>query len=239
MSLPTLSTKTIDIKLPVCGKKIKFRPFTVKEQKNLLLAVDQSETLKNKELENFLISEFKNIISSCLIDSPIEINDMYISDFLYLMLQLRSASVGDILELTYTCPCNTKVDFTVDLEKVELKNKKKSYETNIHIDEDIYVTMDFLTVKDVSEITESDPADILINTIVKSIKKIYDKDTVYISKDFSHEDLLNFVEQIPVEKIKEIESFFESTPYLVYQTEIDCPGKKVKLEVMNLSDFFY
>lgn len=239
MNLPTLAVKTVDIKLPVSGKKVKIRPFTVKEQKNLLLAVEQANSLKEKELESFLISEFKNIINHCLVDSSLNIDDLFISDFMYLMLQLRSISVGESIELTYTCPCETRVNFNIELDKLKVKNKKRNYEKTIKLTEDISMVLDFLTVDDILKISELNDDDILLNTICRSIKKISDTDTVYETNNFTHEEIISFVEQIPIDKTKEIEEYFNQTPYLVYETKISCPEEDIKLEVVNLSDFFY
>lgn len=236
--LPTLAQKTVSIKLPVSEKKVKIRPFTVKEQKNLLLAVDQSETLEGKELENFLIGEFKSILKACILESPIEMEDLTVADFTYLMLQLRSISVGESANLRYTCPCKTKIDFSFDIDDVVLRNKKDNYEQNIKLDENIFITMDLLKVRDVAEIADNDPNEILLNTIIKSIVKIYNNETVYETKDVPMEDMKDFVEQIPIEKINEIEKYFEQTPYLAYERNMDCPDKTIKMEVTNISDFF-
>jgi len=239
MSLPTLAVKTVLIKLPISEKKVKIRPFTVREQKSLLLAVDQASSMENeKELESFLINEFKTILQSCVVESPIELDDMTISDFTYLMLQLRSISVGESSDLRYTCPCKTKVEFNFDIDDVIVKNKKENYEKSIKLDENIHMVLDLLHVKDIAEINDFNPEDILLNTIAKSIKKIYNEETVYETKDVNFEDVKKFVEQIPVERVKEIEQYFEETPYLAFAKTLECPDGPQKVEVNNISDFF-
>jgi len=237
MNLPTIVQKQIEIKLPVTKKKVKIRPFTVKEQKNLLLAVEQTKNLSKSEKDIFILSEFAVIMQSCLI-TDMEIFDLPLADFMYICLQLRSISVGDTVEAKYKCPCGTRVDVEFNIDNIKCLNLKNKYEKEFNVSDDIVVTVGLLKMKDVLLISRENEVDLVLDTIARSIVSISDKDTVYDVKDIDPEEVKEFVSNIPISKMKEFEAFIESTPFLVYSNVVNCPTGSKTLEVRNIQDFF-
>lgn len=238
MSLPSLILQTEKIKLPVSGKTLSIRPFTVKEQKVMLIAFEQTKEMEKEKVESYLLEKFSNILQSCIV-GDVCLDDFSLTDFLYVLIRIRSLSVGENQEMNYKCPCGTRVPFYMQLDKIECMNKQKTYEKTLNITKDVSITLDILSVKDLYDVKGKTEEETIINIVSKSIKKISDKDTVYLTKDVEPEEIQTFVENLPIKIVEEIEKFQSDMPYLIFKTEIDCPedGKKI-LEVKNILDFF-
>lgn len=237
MSLPKLVIKTEKVKLPVSGKTVELRPFTVKEQKAILLVLEKSREKNSSEKVRYTLSELSRLMQSC-VTNDVLLEDLSIPDFMMSILHLRSLSVGETNELLYKCPCGSSVKFTFDINNIICTNKKRKYEKTIEISKGVSVVLDNLIIKDVLDIEGDTNEDVIIQTIAKCIKKVVDDETVYLSKDLEKEELIEFVESMPVNIIEKIKTFYDSLPSLKYKSSIDCPTGKVEMEVDDLEDFF-
>lgn len=238
MSLPTLAIKTEKVKLPVSGKTIEVRPFTIREQKAILLISEGSkDKSKNKKI-NYLLSELSRLLQTCVVND-ISLEELSLPDFLTVVLNIRSLSVGETAQLTYTCPCQTKVKFTFDINKVFCHNKKKKYEKVIQITPDVSIVIDNITIKKIMEMNLKNTQDLIFETIKKCITKIVDSETVYLTSEVDDEELTQFVDGLPIKVVEEIKSFYDTLPVLKYKDTIECPTGKIEMEVSNLDDFFW
>jgi len=237
MSLPKIVLKTEKIKLPISNKTVEIRPFTVKEQKVMLMTFDDTNDMSVIEADSYLLEKFSSIMQSCVVGN-LKLEELTPTDFMYLCLKIRSSSVGESQELNYNCPCGTKVKFNFDLNKIKCEGLKKSYEKNIKVTPEITITLGPLTLKDLFNIKDQSEEDLVIKTVAKTIKKISDRETVYMTKDVEDQEVEEFVENLPIQTIQEIEKYQDNMPYLVFREEIECPDEKRILEVRNFRDFF-
>jgi hypothetical protein len=226
MALPLYKHPVYVLRLPSTDKEVKYRPFLVKDEKNLLLA-QQSED------ETTMIETLKNVIASCIITKDVDVDEMPIFDLEYIFTQLRAKSVGENIELIFTCrtkDCGekTKVSFKIDPKLF----KDESHTNKIELFNDVGIVMKYANVsmiKDINKMNLDDP-DQILNLIIRSIDYIFDADSVYHTKDQSEKDLKQFVESLPREASEKIKNFFLTTPRLQQKVEYTCPKCSTKNE---------
>ena len=222
MSLPKISVPTYTLIIPSTGKKIQYRPFLTKEEKILLIALESED-------DEQIITSIKNIISSC-VNTEINVSDLSIFDIEYIFLNLRARSVGEIIELKITCPDDdtTQVNVKINIDDIKVeKNPKHSSE--IKINEDIVIKMKYPNIDTLLEDHEN--VDETIDVIAKCISKIITKDNEYDCNLVSKEELLEFVDTLPVNSFKEIQKFFSSIPKLKHTIKVKNPNTQVVSEV--------
>ena len=237
MSLPKIAIKTEKTKLPVSGKIIELRPFTVREQKGMLLAVENAKNKDKKEKIQSLLSDFSGMLQSCVMNN-VTLTDLTLTDFLMVVMTMRSISVGETARMIYNCSCGSPVEFEFDINKLTCTNKNKKYEKTIKVSNDISITVDIITIKDLLSLEPTSEEDIVLQTIAKSITKISDSETVHLTKDVEESEVMEFVNNLPITTISEIKKVFDQYPTLVYRDTINCPNGKEKLEVVDIQDFF-
>lgn len=239
--LPKIDTPVFETKLISTGKKIKFRPFLVKEQKLLLMAYESDDT---KETLNIV----KQILNNCLL-SKVDIDELPAFDVENLFLQLRARSVGETITLKYNCnnivaedkKCNGLVQF--DLNLLELQASKDSKHTNkIEITNKLGIVMKYpsfnsIGIEDVSEENEVEKT---IELIAKCIDYIYDEEQIYYAKDSTKEELIEFIENLQQEDLERIQNFFLTMPKIKKELNFKCPkcNYEEKLNVEGLQNFF-
>ena len=222
MSLPKISVPTYTLIIPSTGKKIQYRPFLTKEEKILLIALESED-------DEQIITSIKNIISSC-VNTEINVSDLSIFDIEYIFLNLRARSVGEIIELKITCPDDdtTQVNVKINIDDIKVeKNPKHSSE--IKINEDILLKMKYPNIDTLLEDHEN--VDETIDVIAKCISKIITKDNEYDCNLVSKEELLEFVDTLPVNSFKEIQKFFSSIPKLKHTINVKNTNTQVVSEV--------
>ena len=222
MSLPKISVPTYTLIIPSTGKKIQYRPFLTKEEKILLIALESED-------DEQIITSIKNIITSC-VKTEINVSDLSIFDIEYIFLNLRARSVGEIIELKITCPDDdtTQVNVKINIDDIKVeKNPKHSSE--IKINEDILLKMKYPNIDTLLEDHEN--VDETIDVIAKCISKIITKDNEYDCNLVSKEELLEFVDTLPVNSFKEIQKFFSSIPKLKHTIKVKNPNTQVVSEV--------
>lgn len=236
MALPMYKHPTYTLKLPATGKEVKYRPFLVKDEKNLLLA-------QQSEIEMNMIDTLKNVIKDCILSKDIDVEDLPIFDLEYIFTQLRTKSVGENVELLFTCSneeCKeqTKISFKID-PKLEIP---EGHSCKIDLFDDVGVMMKYANVemlKEISNLDLSNP-DQIVKLIAKSIEYIYDAESVYPTKEQTEADMIKFVEGLPRTPTEKIRKFFETTPKLQQLVEYDCPacGTHNEYTVEGIESFF-
>tara|TARA_Y100001938_G_C8036638_1_gene403708 strand:- start:205 stop:924 length:720 start_codon:yes stop_codon:yes gene_type:complete len=238
MSLPKIAVKNFTITLPISKKRVTYRPFLVKEQKILLSAIEESKLMNRNEGESHLLSNFKNVISNCIVSSKFNLDDLSLVDFNYLFLQVRIASSGESIDLLYTCSCGTPKEVKVNLDDIKVKTKG-DLEKKIEIGSDIGVIMGLPKLRVSSYMFEgTTDVDKILKVVASSIKQIYDSQDVYDADSHTVDEIMEFVENMPTESLEQIKEFFEDLPHIEYKKDIDCPNGNEELYVREIEDFF-
>jgi hypothetical protein len=239
MALPVIDVPTYFIELPLSKKKIKFRPFRVKEQKNLLMAMESKDT----ETINNIV---KDVLTVCTLTEGIDIDQLPVIDAEYYFINLRAKSVGEIVESRYRCNnevdgkvCNNSMDVDVDLTKINATNTGISPE--IQLTDKIVVKMKYPQFGVVKDSAKHDSiADLTFSVIAGSIEYIYDGEQFHYASESTHEELVQWVENLDQRQFDKIEEFYLNLPILKHDVEVTCKkcGYKHKIEVKGLVDFF-
>ena len=240
MSLPTITTPTYELSLPSTGKKIKYRPFLVKEEKILILALETRD-------QNQITNAVKDVLKKCVITRGIKIDDLPTFDIEYLFLNIRAKSIGEDINMIVTCPDDrkTEVDVTVYVDEIKVI-KSKEHVKDITLDKDMTLRMKYPSLNQFIE-TNFDTEEESQTTVDKTFQLIADcMDTVYTkedaweSKDYSPNERLEFIEQLSSKQFKQVEKFFATMPKLSHTIEVTNPNtkKKSKIVLEGLADFF-
>ncbi len=237
MALPIANVAQYELTLPSQQKKIKYRPFLVKEEKILLMAL---ETQKPEDM----LEAVKNIVKSCTFN---EINpeDYPMFDLEYIFLQIRAKSVGEISKIKVLCPDDKKTyeKVEVDLSKVEVY-VEDDHSNNVVLDEDrklgVLLKYPSLKIIDSGILTGDVKLAQMYELIVNSIEQIYEGDKVHMAKDTDKKELDDFVNNLSGEQMRKIQSFFETMPRLEQKIKVTNSKTKVESEVTlkGLADFF-
>ncbi len=233
MALPKLKTVTYTLKLPSTGDEIKYRPFLVKEQKNLMIA---QETEDEKVIQTAIAQS----ITDCTFDKidPWELPSF---DVEYVFLKIRSKSVGDKIELNVLCPDDeeTRVPVTVDLSEIEC-TMHVGHSNEIELTENITITMKYPTFKDISVITGDTESEKMFEMIKQSIDQVVDGEDIYERIDMSNEELGEFLESMTGEHLEKVQDFFESMPKLTHAIKVKNPktGKTGEVVLEGFQSFF-
>jgi len=240
MSLPKIKTPIYDVFLPYTKKQFQFRPFLVKEEKILAMAFEGNDP---KEMTRAM----KQIINNCCLDN-FNIDKLPIFELEYLFLKIRSKSVNNISELKFRCrnmvdkdgeqkECNTVINYSLNLDTIELPKKDISKE--VEINKDLTVVFKYPTIDLVNLFnSEEDKTDLIINMIVSCIDYFYDSKTTY--RDFKSEEAKELIQSLTLNDFKKLELFFQNIPTLSHQEIVQCPSCKYDqiFEFNGLKDFF-
>ena len=239
MALPKISTPTFQITLPLSNKIIKFRPFLVKEQKILLMAMESGE-------KDTIETNIKHILYNCLIDD-VDIESLPLVDIEYYFLNLRARSVGEIVESKYKCEnevdgkvCGNTMETSFNILDVKLE-KPADVKDTFDLGQGIGIKMKYPNFDVVEKMQDSESAtDAVFELIIECIDYIYDEDNMYYAHETPKEELMAFIESLTKEQFDQIEKFVESVPTLKKELEITCSkcGFQHKLKVEGLQDFF-
>lgn len=239
MTLPIISTPTYETTIPSTGQAIQYRPFLVKEEKLLLLALEAGD----KKAQNRAL---KQILKNCIL-SNININTLAVYDIEYLFIQIRGKSVGETLEPIVVCPkCSSSGKLKINLSDVEVNTKKKR-ETPFRIMLSgnvgltlVYPNMEMMEGIDPDKAVGANDTETVFKTIVKCIDSIFDEEKVYPPKEYSEKELINFVETAPTEAFKEIIDFITSMPRVEKEIHFKCPncGLEKDMVLRGVEDFF-
>ena len=236
MPLPKIVTPSYELKLPSNGKKISYRPFLVKEEKILILAIE-SDSLKE------ISRSIKDILKNCILTKGVKVDELPTFDIEYLFLNIRSRSIGESIELVVTCPDDgeTKVNTTIYIDEIEVK-KNKEHSTDIKIDDTYTMRMKYPSLDEFIDenFNFEGQSDNSFDIIASCIDMVFSEEEAWEAKDCTKKELIEFVEQMNSSQFKEIEKFFDTMPQLSHQIEVQNPKTKVKSTVTleGLASFF-
>ena len=232
-SLPKIDYPILNIKVPSLKKDFMFRPFLVKEEKLLLMAKES-----NNDADVF--SAIKQVVQNCSLDKKFDVNSIAIFDLEYIFLKLRAFSIDSIVKIGYRDNEDKKVyEFEVDLEKINVEFPKKT-ENTIKINENVGIILKYPPASLYSDEEYLNlEKDQLFELIIRCVDKIYDGEEVFNAKDFSKEQISEFLENLNVKVFEKIHNFLLSTPsikhVIKYKNSMD---KEKEIVLKSLNDFF-
>jgi len=236
MALPKLEVPIYELTVPSTDEKIKYRPFLIKEEKILLIAMESGA---NEDV----IQAVKQIVSECTFNT-LKLGSMPMFDVEYIFLQIRSKSVGEVSKLKILCRDDGETYANVEVDLTEIEVQVNDDHTNkIELTDEMGVIMRYPTIDSFSTAGISDiTADNMLDVIVTCIDKIYDKkgEEVYDSKDSSQKELMDFVEGMNTQQFQDVQAFFDSMPKLRHEITVVNPKTKVEnvVALSGLNDFF-
>lgn len=240
MALPKLEVPTYELELPLSKKKIKYRPYLVKEQKALMMALESSDA---KTIQH----NVREILTVCTLSKDVDIDELPIVDIEYYFLQLRAKSVSEISESKYRC--NNEVDDKVcgnimeaKIDLTEIQPVQEEYvDPEIKLTDTITIKMKYPPFKLVKDSIDMDNiTEVTFNMLAQSIEYVYDGEQFHYAKEVPVEELVEFIEQLNQEQFEKLEKFFNSIPKLSKKIDMTCSkcGFEHHLDVEGLESFF-
>ena len=238
MPLPTIVTPTYELELPSTGKKVKYRPFLVKEEKLLVLALETEET---KDISTAI----KTVLKNCIQTRGVKVENLPTFDIEFLFLNIRGKSVGEEVEVNLIAPDDgeTQVPVTISIDDIKIQ-KTKGHTNKVKLDETLVMEMKYPSldqfIKSNFDFTEEVNMDQSFDLIASCIDKIYNEEEVWSTADCTKKEVKDFLEQMNSMQFKEIEKFFETMPKLSHNVTFTNPKTKVESTVVleGLSSFF-
>ncbi len=238
MPLPKIATPTYDLELPSTGATVKYRPFLVKEEKLLVLALESEDTKQ-------ITTAIKAVLKSCVLTKGIKVEHLPTFDIEYLFLHIRGKSVGEELEVNITCPDDekTQVPVTINLEDIEVQ-KNDEHNKQVKLDDNLMMEMKYPSldqfIKNNFDFAEENQMEQSFDLIGTCIDKIYNEEEVWATADCTKKEVKEFLESMNSSQFKDIEKFFETMPKLSHTIKVINPKTKVENEVVleGLASFF-
>ena len=240
MPLPKIATPSYELELPSTEKTIQYRPFLVKEEKLLVIALE-SQDIKQ------ITTAIKAVIKACILTKGIKVEELPTFDIEYLFLNIRGKSVGETIDVKITCPDDnkTEVTTTVDLDDIQVK-KSEDHSNKIKLDKNLMMELKYPSLNefiksnfDASDLERS-AMDQSFDLVSSCIDKIYNEDEVWIAADCTKKEIKEFLESMNSAQFKKIEKFFETMPKLSHTIKVINPNTKVenKIVLEGLNAFF-
>ena len=239
MPLPKIATPTYELELPSTGQTITYRPFLVKEEKVLVIALESEDTKQ-------ITTAIKNVIKSCIQTRGVKVESLPTFDIEYLFLNIRGKSVGEEIEVNITCPDDdvTQVKVTINLDDIEVQKNEK-HTKRIKLDNTLMMEMRYPSldqfIKSNFDFKEGGNAmDQSFELIASCVDKIFTEDEVWAAADCTKKEINEFLESMNSSQFKEIEQFFETMPKLSHTLNVKNPKTKKNNEVVleGLAAFF-
>ena len=236
MPLPTIVTPSYELNLPSNGKKIKYRPFLVKEEKILILAIE-SNSMKD------ISRAIKDVLKNCILTKGVKIDELPTFDIEYLFLNIRSRSVGESIDLVITCPDDneTKVNTQIYIDEIQVKTDK-NHNPDIKLDDTYTMRLKYPSLDQfIDDNFNFDlDRDNSFDIISSCIDMVFSDEEAWEAKDCTKKELIEFVERLNSSQFKEVENFFDTMPKLLHEVEVENPKTKVKstITLEGLASFF-
>lgn len=239
MPLPKIDLPIYEVKLLSFEKPLKYRPFTVKEKKILLMAVEANDI-------NSTIDALKQIITNCALD-PIDVDELPLIDMEILFLHLKARSEGEVATIHYKCinevdgkKCGMLMDVPVNLLQVPVINQDKPRRIMLSEKEMIGVDMRYSSFNLINQLSKSEDKDVEFTLVANAIDKVFDRDNVYLTKDADPDELVEFLNQLPQDKYEKLKEFLDNSPRTQFITKKSCPKCEFEHEfkLEGLQDFF-
>ena len=240
MPLPKIATPSYELELPSTGQTITYRPFLVKEEKLLVIALESEDT---KQITNAI----KAVIRACVLTKGIKVETLPTFDIEYLFLNIRGKSVGEDLDVKLICPDDneTEVDVTISLDDIQIQ-KPEGHSNQIKLDNNLMMELKYPSLNEFIKNnfdpndTSKNPMDQSFDLIGSCINKIYNQEEVWVAADCSKKEINDFLDSMNLSQFKEVENFFESMPKLSHTVKITNPNTKVESDIVlaGLASFF-
>ena len=240
MPLPKIATPSYELELPSTGKTITYRPFLVKEEKLLVIALESEDT---KQITNAI----KAVIRACVLTKGIKVETLPTFDIEYLFLNIRGKSVGEDLDVKLICPDDNKTEVNVNINLDDIQvNKPEGHSNQIKLDNNLMMELKYPSLNEFIK-NNFDPNEVGTNAMEQSfdligscINKIYNEDEVWIAADCSKKEINEFLDSMNSNQFKEVEKFFETMPKLSHTVKVKNPKTKVESDVVleGLASFF-
>ena len=238
MPLPKIATPTYELELPSTGQTITYRPFLVKEEKVLVIALESEDTKQ-------ITTAIKSVIKNCITTRGIKVEQLPTFDIEYLFLNIRGKSVGEEIDVKIICPDDeeTEVSVTLNLDDIQVQ-KSEGHNNQIKIDKNIMMEMKYPSldqfIKNNFDFGDASAMDQSFDLIASCIDKIYTEDDIWIAADCTKKEVNDFLESMNSSQFKYIEKFFETMPKLSHKIKVTNPKTKVESEVVleGLASFF-
>jgi hypothetical protein len=240
MPLPTIETPTYELKMPSSGKKIKYRPFLVKEEKILIIALESRN-------QNEITNAVKDVLKKCILTRGVKVDDLPTFDIEYIFLNIRAKSIGEDIRLTVTCPDDRETQVPVTIYVDEIKVTKPEGHTNdVVIDDKLTLRMKYPSLNQFVEnnFEVDDDPEVLVNKTFKVVADcmdtVFTEEDAWEAKDYTSTERVKFVEQLNSKQYKKVENFFATMPKLSHTIEVVNPNTKKKSSIVleGLADFF-
>jgi len=238
MPLPKIATPTYELELPSTGETIQYRPFLVKEEKLLVIALESEDTKQ-------ITTAIKTVIKNCIQTKGVKVEDLPTFDIEYLFLNIRGKSVGEELEVNIICPDDGETQVPVQINLDDIKVQKDDEHTNrIKLDDSIMMEMKYPSldqfIKNNFDFNDKNAMDQSFELIGSCIDKIFTEEEVWVASDVTKKELTEFLESMNSSQFKEIEKFFATMPKLSHEVEVLNPKTKKTGTVVleGLSSFF-
>ena len=240
MPLPKIATPSYELELPSTGKTIEYRPFLVKEEKLLVIALESQDT---KQITNAI----KAVIRACILTKGVKVETLPTFDIEYLFLNIRGKSVGEDIDVNLICPDDNETEVSVSINLDDINVKKPDGHTNkIKLDNNLMMELKYPSLNEFIK-NNFDPNEVGTNAMEQSfdligscINKIFNEDEVWVAADCSKKEINDFLDSMNSNQFKEIESFFETMPKLTHTVKVFNPKTKVESDVVleGLASFF-
>ena len=228
MALPKINHPTYSVTIPSLKKEVTLRPFTVQEEKILFMARSSDNTID-------VIKAIKQVIGNCIFE-PVDLDKLATFDIEYLFIKLRAKSVGEVVELEHRDQ-DELIKFSINLDEIEVKYTP-GHSNKILVTDKIGLVMRYPTLEEISTVEEGNNEEqAVLNVLLKCIDKVFDEDKVY--SDFTHEEILEFVDNLPLDSMNKIKEFFDTMP--VVEKVVTLKNKKgdtKEIALRGLSSFF-
>ena len=240
MPLPMIDTPTYELKLPSSNKKIKYRPFLVREEKILILALESKD-------ENQITNAVTDVLKKCILTKGVDVDSLPTFDIEFVFLNIRAKSIGEDIKMTVTCPDDktTQVPVTVYVDEIKVI-KPKDHKIDIVLDDKMTLRMKYPSLNQFVNnnfTVDDDPESVVDKTfqvVADCIDTVYTEEDAWDANDYSSSERMDFVNQLSSKQYKQVEKFFDTMPKLSHTIEVVNPNTKQKNSIVleGLADFF-
>ena len=232
MALPKINNVLYDLELPSSGEMIEYRPFLVKEEKILLMALEGKD-------EKEMVRAIKQIITQCVATEKFSINNLAMVDLEYLFLNIRGKAVGDISTISFEHECGEVITLDIDLSKVEIVNNKNISDL-VNITDDIMIRLKPPSLDNVIGAGNKNQIDVVMEIVRECLVEIIQGKDVFSAQDHTKEELDEFLNSLNSGQFQKIQTYYESLPKMKQDIEYTCPkcGETKKETLEGLASFF-
>ena len=238
MPLPTISTPTYELTLPSSNRKIKYRPFLVKEEKILILAMESQDSKQ-------IARAVKDVITKCILSKGIKVEKLATFDIEYLFLNIRGKSVGEQIEVMVTCPDDnkTQVPMSINVDTIKVQ-KDENHSPDIVLDDVYTLRMKYPSLTEFIKNNFGALEDMNVNDtfelIASCIDQVYSEEESWASEECTKKELITFIESLNSSQFKKVEKFFETMPKLSHTVTVTNPNTQVEsdIKIEGLQNFF-